>query len=39
MYRVVFEYEDGSTDELYVETLSEAFEYAEDEDYSHIEIV
>ena len=39
MYRVVFEYEDGTEDEIYVNSMSEAFEYEEDEDFAYIETV
>lgn len=39
MYKVVFEYEDGSTDEVFVDSISEAYEYEEDENFSHIETV
>ena len=37
MYRVVFEHEDGTIDEIFVESLAEAEEYQEDEDFAYIE--
>ena len=39
MYKVVFEYDDGATDEIYVETISEAEEYQNDKDFAYIETV
>ena len=39
MYKVVFEYDDGTIDEIYVSDLSEAYEYESDEDFSYIEVV
>lgn len=39
MFKIVFEYEDGSVDEIYVESLSEAYEYENDEDFAYIETV
>lgn len=39
MIKVVFEYEDGTTDEVYVDSLSEAEEYIEDENYSYMEVI
>ena len=39
MYKVVFEYDDHTTDEIYVESISEAMEYENDENFSHIETV
>jgi hypothetical protein len=39
MYRVVFEYEDGTTDEVYTESLAEVEEYQKDEDYAYVETV
>lgn len=39
MYRVVFEYEDGTQDEIFVESMSEAEEYENDDDFAYIEAV
>lgn len=39
MYKVVFEYEDGTQDEVFVDSLSEAYEYEDDEDFAYIETV
>ena len=39
MYKVVFEYEDGTQDEVFVSSLSEAYEYENDEDFGYIEVV
>jgi len=39
MYKVVFEYEDGTIDELFTDDMAEAFEYEEDEDFAYIEII
>jgi hypothetical protein len=39
MYKVVFEYNDGTTDEIYVESLSEVTEYEEDKDFAYVETV
>ena len=39
MYKVLFQYDDGTTDEIFVESLSEALEYENDEDYAGIETI
>jgi len=39
MYKVVFEYEDGTQDEIYVESIAEAEEYENDTDFAYIETV
>ena len=39
MYRVVFKYDDNTEDEIYVESLSEAQEYENDENFAYIETV
>ena len=39
MIKVVFEYEDGTTDEIFVESISEAREYENDPDYAYIEVI
>lgn len=39
MYRVVFEHDDKTTDEIYVESITEAMEYEDDEDFAYIETV
>lgn len=39
MYKVVFEYDDGTTDEIYTDSITEAEEYATDDNFSHIEII
>lgn len=39
MYKIVFEYEDGTQDEVFTSDLAEAYEYAEDEDFAYIETV
>ena len=39
MYRVVFEHDDETTDEIFVESLAEAEEYQVDEDFAFIETV
>ena len=37
MYRVVFEYEDGTIDEVYTESLAEVEEYQKDPNYAYVE--
>lgn len=39
MYKVVFEHEDKTVDEIFVESLAEAEEYQMDEDFAYIETV
>jgi hypothetical protein len=37
MFRVVFQYDDGTEDEVYVESETEALEYEDDEDFAYYE--
>ena len=37
MYRVVFKHDDGTTDEVYTDSIAEVEEYQEDEDYAYVE--
>lgn len=37
MYRVVFEHDDETMDEIFVESLAEAEEYQNDDDFAYIE--
>ena len=39
VYKVVFEYEDETSNEIYVASLSEAEEYENDKDFAYIETV
>lgn len=39
MYKVVFEYEDGTEDYIFTDSLAEAYEYEDDEDFAYIETV
>ena len=39
MYRVVFEYDDGTIDEVYTDDWADVEEYQKDEDYAYVETV
>lgn len=39
MYKVIFQYEDGTVDEVYVESITEAMEYEDDPDFAGVETV